>query len=270
MFDALYIGATGMRGQQMQIDAIAQNVANLSTVGYRRRTVSFAEIAAALSNTNATSADGTTNTSTNGLTLLPMSLQLTGAGAIPSTTISNAAGQLTQTNDPMSLAIDGPGFIEVTRADGSPAFTRAGKLRINDDGMLATNDGSPLAAHIQVPSDAHDLSINAQGAVTAMVGDQQDPVDLGVINLATFSNPSGLKPLGDNLYAATDQSGDPHVNQAGDSGMGILKQGFVESSNVQMSDELVNLMLAQRGFELNSKVIQAADQMLGIVNGLFR
>jgi flagellar basal-body rod protein FlgG len=266
MFDALYIGATGMRGQQMQIDAIAQNVANLNTVGYRRRTVSFAEVAASIAsgaNINVMS-DATQTTSTAD------AMRVLGAGAMPTVTLSNLPGELKQTSDPLSVAIDGVGFLEVTRPDGSPAYTRAGQLRVNADGMLANADGSPLAAHIQIPSDAHDLRIDPHGVVSATVGDSADPIELGKIELAEFSNAASLKPLGDNLYAATEQSGEARVAAAGELGMGTLKQGFVENSNVQMSDELVNLMLAQRAFELNSKIIQAADQMLGIANGLYR
>jgi flagellar basal-body rod protein FlgG len=266
MFDALYIGATGMRGQQMQIDAIAQNVANLNTVGYRRRTVSFAEIAAAIAQGSEVAVGSSSPVSMSSIS----TMRSAGAGAMPSLFLSNAPGELKPTNDALALAIEGVGFLEVTRVDGSPAYTRAGQLRINEDGMLAISDGSPLAARIQIPSDAHDLRIGTDGTVSALVGDRTDPIELGVIELSSFANPSGLKPLGDNLYAATEQSGEAHAAPAGEAGTGTFKQGFVESSNVQMTDELVNLMLAQRAFELNSKIIQAADQMLGIANGLYR
>ncbi len=264
MFDALYIGATGMRGQQMQIDTIAQNVANLHTVGYRRSVVSFAEIAASLASPTP-AADGLQPTAT-----AQDALRVLGAGALPSLSLSSANGDLQQTGDPLNLAIDGAGFIEVVRADGSPAYTRAGQLHVNADGMLASADGSVLSSRIQIPSDAHDLHIAVDGLVTAMVGDKTDPIELGKIDLANFSNAAGLKPLGDNLYSATTQSGDPQTLRPGEMGAGMLKQGFLENSNVQMTDELVNLMLAQRAFELNSKVIQAADQMLGITNGLYK
>jgi flagellar basal-body rod protein FlgG len=262
MFDALYIGATGMRGQQMQIDAIAQNVANLNTVGYRRRTVSFAEVAAAI---------GSEANNVNVLAQASsLAMNVLGAGAMPRLALSNAPGELKQTSDPLTVAIEGAGFLEVMRVDGSPAYTRAGQLRVNADGMLAIADGSPLAARIQVPPDAHELHIDPRGVVSALVSDRIDPIELGTIELAEFSNAAGLKPLGDNLYAMTEHSGDARVAAAGEPGMGVLKQGFIESSNVQMTDELVSLMLAQRAFELNSKVIQAADQMLGIANGLYR
>jgi flagellar basal-body rod protein FlgG len=177
---------------------------------------------------------------------------------------------LRQTGNALNIAIDGEGMFEVTRADGAPAYTRAGQLHIAADGMLATADGSLLASRIQIPADAHALNVAANGVVTATVGDSADPIELGKIDLVNFSNSAGLKPIGDSLFVSTAQSGDPQSAAPGEAGMGILKQGYLENSNVQMTDELVNLMVAQRSFELNSKVIQAADQMLGITNGLYR
>lgn len=264
MFDALYIGATGMRGQQMQIDAVANNVANLNTVGFKRSTVSFAEIVAAFAGASA---------SLEGAPAIVASSQTgraNGAGAMPTLTLSTLAGELKQTGDPLNVAIDGSGYLELVRADGSAAYTRAGQLRVDADGWLTAADGSPLAARIEVPADARDLHIAADGRVTAVLADGADPTELGRIELIGFANPSGLQSLGDNLYAATAQSGEPQTAVAGEQGFGILRQGFVEGSNVQMTDELVTLMLAQRAFEMNSKVIQAADQLLAITNGLYR
>jgi len=262
MFDALYIGATGLRGQQMQLDSIAQNVANLHTVGYRRNVVSFAEIAAALAPQTAREIDASQATTGN--------VRMVGAGALPTMTLATGTGELRETGDALNVAISGVGFLEVTRTDGTPAYTRAGQLSVNNDGMLTAADGSPLSARIQIPTDAHDLRISAAGVVTTLVGDRADAIELGKIELANFSVSSGLRPIGDNLYAATAQSGEPRFFTPGDNGLGTLRQGFLENSNVQMTDELVNLMLAQRAFEMNSKVVQAADQMLSITNGLFR
>jgi flagellar basal-body rod protein FlgG len=242
MFDALYIGATGMRSEQLQIDTIAQNVANLNTVGYRRSVVSFAEVAASLAPTTATQTLGKVSGQAEA--------QVVGAGVLPTVAMSNAVGDMRQTGDPLNLAIDGQGMLEVTRADGTPAYTRAGQLHVSPEGMLATADGSLLASRIQIPSDAHELRISATGVVSAMVGDSPDAIELGKIDIVNFSNTAGLKPIGDSLYASTAQSGDPQSAAPGESGLGTLKQGFLENSNVQMTDELVNLMLAQRGFEL--------------------
>jgi flagellar basal-body rod protein FlgG len=251
-----------MRGQQLQIDTIAQNVANMQTVGYKRNVVSFSEVAASIASATAVpNGVGAAN---------DVGTHLQGAGVLSTLAVSNAAGDLRQTNDPLNVAIDGAGFLEIIRGDGTPAYTRNGQLHVNTDGMLTLADGSTLNARIQIPTDAHDLRILANGTVTALVGDRADPIELGKIDLVNFSNTAGLKPLGDNLYARTEQSGEPQISAPGEARLGLLKQGFLESSNVQMTDELVNLMLAQRAFELNSKIIQAADQMLGITNGLYR
>jgi flagellar basal-body rod protein FlgG len=263
MNDALYIGATAMRGQQLQIDTIAQNVANLNTVGYRRRTVSFAEIASTIANESNTGVHGGAQNSTGRVSIL-------GAGAMPTVAISNALGELKSSGDPLSIAIDGLGFLEVIREDGSTAYTRAGQLRVNTDRMLTTADGSMLATRIQLPSDANNLHISALGVVTTEVSDGTGPVEIGRIDLAQFSNAAGLKPMGDNLYAATAESGEAQVGPAGEQNLGLIRQGFLETSNVDMSEELINLMVAQRAFEMSSKIIQAADQMLSITNGLYR
>lgn len=263
MFDALYIGATGMRGQQMQIDAIAHNVANLNTVGFKRSTVSFAEIAAALADASVLPTGLPTITSN------PDVNRATGNGAMPTLTLSTTMGELKQTGDPLSVAIDGPGYLEVIRADGSPAYTRSGQLRVNSDGWLAAADGSPLAAHIEVPTDARELRIAFDGRVTAVLSEGGDPTELGRIELVGFANPSGLEALGGNLYIPTERSGEAQT-AVDELGFGSLRQGFLEGSNVQMTDELVSLMLAQRAFEMNSRVIQAADQLLAITNGLYK
>jgi flagellar basal-body rod protein FlgG len=270
MFDSLYIAATGMRGQQTQIDAVAQNVSNINTAGYRRSVVSYAEVAAAIAEnmaaepmTDSIVGAGNTEATSN-------SVRLIGAGALPITTLSLLGGELRQTGDQFNVAIDGTGFLEVSRSDGAPAYTRAGQLHVNSDGLLSVADGSPLAGRIAIPTDAHDMQIDPTGHVVAMLGDDTEPRELGRIELVTFPNSMNLKAIGGGLYVASNESGEPLTKTPGESGLGTLKQGFIENSNVQMSDELVNLMMAQRAFELNSKVVQAADQLLGITNGLYR
>jgi flagellar basal-body rod protein FlgG len=260
MFDALYVGATGMRGQQLQIDTIAHNLANLNTPGFRREVVTFDEVSAALSASAAT-----------GVLQNPSaSLMARGAGVSAGVTLSSVAGELKQTGEPFDVAIDGPGFIEVTRADGTPAYTRSGKLKINTDGFLATTDGSPLSANLAIPADTRQIMIGPDGKVTALVGESTEPVEVGQIEIATFQNPAALQAAGANLYTAPAAAGEPQIAAPGESGLGTLKQGFVESSNVQLADELVTLMLAQRAFEMNSRVVQAADQMASITNSLYR
>jgi flagellar basal-body rod protein FlgG len=258
MFDALYVGATGMRGQQTQIDAIAHNLANLNTVGFRRSVVSFAEISQALSGEElAVLASNPT-------------LAVRGAGSIAQMTLSSLAGELKPTGEALDVAIDGLGFLEVMRADGTPAFTRAGRLVVDANGMLALPDGSVVAGEIQIPSGAKEITIAADGRVSVVSGEDPAPVEVGRLELITFANPAALRAVGENMYVAPTEAGTPEAAAPGEAGLGILRQGHLESSNVQLADELVTLMLAQRAFELNARVVQAADQMMAITNSLYR
>lgn len=259
MYDALYVAASGMRGEQLQIDTIAHNLANLNTVGFRRGVASFSEVSAALA------AAGDTTTNAQLVATAPR-----GAGVLGSLSLSSVAGELKPTGEALDVAIDGMGFLEVLRTDGTPAYTRAGKLRISEERLLTTQDGSPLSARIEIPTDTRRVDILPDGHVTALVGDSDDPVELGQIELAAFPNPSALTAAGSNLYVAPPAAGEPQVAAPGELGMGALRQGFLESSNVQLADELVTMMVAQRAFELNARVVQAADQMLSITNSLYR
>jgi flagellar basal-body rod protein FlgG len=263
MFDALYIAATGMHAHQSQVDAIAHNVANLNTVGFRRSVISFAEATAAVAQPGSDLALGSTAV-TNG------SSTLRGGGALARAVLSTAGGELKQTSQPMDVAIDGAGFLEVIRSDGTPGYTRAGALSITSDGLLALQDGTPLAGNIAVPPDARDIRIAADGTVFAMLDGQTDPVEAGRIELVTFSNPSALQSVGGNQFVATAQSGEARAGTPTEEGLGALRQGFLESSNVELVEEMVAMMLAQRAFELDGRVIQAADQMMAITNGLYR
>jgi flagellar basal-body rod protein FlgG len=248
MFEALYVGATGMRSQQLHLDTIAHNIANLNTVGFRRGRLSFAEV-----------------TATAGLQGVPH-----GAGVVASVVPSSAAGELRQTREPMNVGIAGLGFMEVLRPDGSLAYTRAGQLSVTSEGLLAVEGGLPLSARIQVPSDTRELRIEPDGRVSVLAGSEQDSIEIGQLELVAFTNPGALAAVGDNLYAAPLEAGEPQAGTPGELGLGTLRQGFLEGSNIELTDELVTLLLAQRSFELNSRVIQAADQMLSITNGLYR
>ena len=259
MTDALYVGATGMRAHQTQVDTIANNVANVNTVGFRRETVNFSSVMAALQS-GATDPLGAS---------LRESLANRGAGAIASLQLSTNGGELRQTQQTLDVAIEGRGFFEVTLPDGTPAYTRAGAFTLNSDGLLANASGLPLAGRIAIPGDVANLRVLRNGQVLADLPDRTD-VELGSIEVASFANAAGLESIGDNLFRATAASGEMSLGTPGDSGNGALRQGFLESSNVQLVDELVALMLAQRGFEMNSKIVQAADQMLGITNSLYR
>jgi flagellar basal-body rod protein FlgG len=258
MTDAIYIGATGMRAHQTQLDVIANNVANVNTVGYRRETVNFSSVMAALQS-------GATDPLAEALRA---NLENRGAGAIASLQLSTNGGELRQTQAPLDVAINGNGFFEVLLADGTPAYTRAGALTLNADGQLASANGLALSGRIAIPQDATDLRIERNGRVVANIADQKG-IELGNIELVSFANASGLEAMGDNLFRGTEASGRVQVGTPGEQGLGTLQQGFLEASNVQLVDELVTMMMAQRGFEMNSKVVQAADQMLAITNQLF-
>jgi len=259
MLDSFYIASIGMHAHQTQIDAISQNVANLSTTGFRREIVSFASLS------------GTDRTAAAAGAALPAALgSVRGGGVTTQIGYSSIAGALTQTNGALDVAINGAGFLEVTRADGSPAYTRAGSLMVNPQGMLATQAGDVLAAKIAVPTDAQSVIIAPDGHVYAIPANSTTQVDLGQIDLVDFTNPQGMQAAGGTLYVPGPESGDAHPSAPGTNGLGMLQSGYLESSNVDMTTELTTLMLAQRGFELNSRVVQAADQMLSTATALYR
>jgi flagellar basal-body rod protein FlgG len=261
MFDSLYIGATGMVAHQNDLNAIANNLANLNTVGFRRGVVSFSEVSAQLA---PTVLDPLNRSPQVTLTSSP------GAGSVAQVSLSNLAGTLEKTDQQLDVAISGAGFFEVLGSDGTPAYTRAGSLQVNSDGLLAAADGSPLASQIQVPTDAQNITIGTDGKVTATVPNSTTPVLLGRVELVNFPNPAALLASGNTQYTAPAEAGTPQTGTPGTGGLGLLQQGYLETSDVQMTQEMVTLMLAQRGFELNSKIVQAADQLWEITNSLAR
>jgi len=263
MFDALSIGATGMQAQQLSVDTIANNLANVNTIGYKKGRVSFADLMAR---------DSAAAVTPNGEELragLLASPQGIGAGvAVASLAKVFDAGELKKTDSQFDLAIQGEGFVEVLLPDGTSAFTRGGTLQVNKDGLLATSAGNVLKPAIAVPDKTQALVITSGGRVQARLQNQTDLLDLGQIDLVRFNGAGQLTALGDNLYRASEGSGDPVTLRAGEEGMGTFAQGFLETSNVKMVDEMVSLMLAQRAYEASVKVVQAADEMLGMVNNL--
>jgi flagellar basal-body rod protein FlgG len=179
-------------------------------------------------------------------------------------------GELRRTDAPMDLAIQGDGFLELTMPDGSRAYTRGGTFKVNADGQLATQAGFPLKPGIQVPDNAEAIVVSASGRVQVRLPGQSTPIEAGQLELVRFTNPQGLLSQGDNVYRATDASGEPIGGRAGEDGMGTVAQGMVEGSNVKLVEELVQLMVAQRAYEASVKVVQASDEMLGMINGLRR
>ena len=252
---ALQIAATGMSAQQMRVEVISNNLANMSTTGYNARRAEFAD----LQYQQATRPG--TLTSTSG-TMVPAGVQL-GLGVRPST-VSNplAQGTLQQTNGELDIAIDGNGYLEVTLPSGNSAYTRDGSLKRSAEGQIVTSDGFPLVPDITIPAEARSISINAAGEVFAYFNDRVEPENLGQITLADFVNEKGLEAIGSNLFLETGASGNAQVALPGEQGLGTLRSGYLEESSVDPVREITELIKAQRGYEMNSKVITAADQML--------
>jgi flagellar basal-body rod protein FlgG len=262
MFDALYIAATGMQAQQLNVNTIANNLANVNTAGFKKGRVSFTDLVTL----EATRAGRSGDASAIG----PLSASAgTGSGVgVASSAKLFDLGDLQQTGSTWDLAINGDGFLQVGLADGSTAYTRGGTLKVNGDGLLVTQSGQPLKPAISVPANATAMTIAADGTVTATVPGQSTPAHLGQLQLVRFANPTDLLAQGDNLYRSSDVSGEPIAGNAGQDGMGAVQQGYLEGSNVKMVDEMVNLMVAQRAYEASVKVVQASDELLGMVNNL--
>lgn len=251
MNDALYIAATGMKAQTAQLDSIANNVANASTPGFKRSSLRFGDL---MATGLAAPVDGDLLASPAGV-------------KIANVQRSFAAGELRKTDDTMALAIQGDGFLEVQLPDGSPAFVRSARLEISADRMLTTSEGLQLRQHIHVPTDVQRIAVAEDGQVQG-VDDAGRTTSLGRIDVAVFASPSGLNPAGDGLWLASARSGEAVVSAAGEAGAGRLKQGYQESSNVQLVEEMVQLMVAQRAYEMSVKVMQAADEVAGMTNNL--
>lgn len=253
---ALKIAATGMAAQQMRVETISNNLANMSTTGYNARRAEFADL-----HYQQYARAGAINASDG--TVLPTGIQL-GLGVRPAAvSVHLQQGALSATNNDLDVAIDGSGYLEVALPSGQAAFTRDGALKRNAEGLIVTSDGYPVAPEIVIPADARSISINGDGELYAYFADNAEAQLLGQFNLVGFTNAKGLEALGSNLFAETEASGAPLVSTPGQDGLGVLRQGYLEDSSVDAVREVTELIEAQRGYELNAKVISAADQMLG-------
>ena len=256
---ALSIGATGMAAQQMNIEVIANNIANLSTSGFKESRVEFQD----LLYQNMRSV-GSASSDTG--TILPSGLQV-GLGVRPAATYRiNNQGTLNLTSNPLDLAINGQGFFQVQMPDGTSSYTRAGSLQLNATGQIVTPDGYLILPSITVPSTALSLTVNGSGQITASIAGQSAQQTLGQLQLANFINPAGLDALGNNMYKETAASGTPTTGNPQSTNFGSIVQGSLEQSNVDVVSEVTNLISAQRAYEMNSKVINTADQMLNTSN----
>ncbi|HBM61702.1 MAG TPA: flagellar basal-body rod protein FlgG [Citreicella sp.] len=253
---ALKIAATGMSAQQMRVEVISHNLSNMSTTGYNARRAEFADL-----HYQQVARAGTISASDG--TVLPTGVQL-GLGVRPAAVSVNLAqGGLSATNGDLDVAIEGRGYLEVTLPSGEAAYTRDGGLKRNGEGMIVTSDGLPVSPEIVIPEDAQSITINAEGEVYAYFSETVEAQLLGQFTLVGFTNPKGLEAIGSNLFTETEASGAPLQTTPGQEGLGTLRQGYLEESSVDPVYEITELIEAQRGYELNSKVISAADQMLG-------
>ncbi|QCT19052.1 flagellar basal-body rod protein FlgG [Jejubacter calystegiae] len=254
MIRSLWIAKTGLEAQQTNMDVISNNLANVSTNGFKRQRAVFEDLLyQTMRQPGAQSSEQTT---------IPSGLQL-GTGVRPvATERIHSQGSLTQTNNSKDVAIDGQGFIQVLMPDGTTAYTRDGSFQIDQNGQLVTSSGYQIQPAITVPQDAQTITIGKDGIVSVTIAGQTSPQQVGQLTLATFINDSGLERLGENLYRETQASGAPNENTPGLNGAGSLIQGYVETSNVNVAEELVNMIQTQRAYEINSKAVSTSDQML--------
>ncbi len=256
---SLHIAATGMLAQQTNVNVISQNLANQTTTGYKLQRAEFQDlIYQDLRRIGSNSSDVGT--------IVPTGVQL-GLGVKTGAISRNTEqGTVQQTENPLDLAIQGEGYFQIELPNGEIAYTRDGAFKLSPDGEIVTLDGYIVEPAITVPEDAIDIAINAAGEVEVTLEGQVEPANLGQLEVSTFINPAGLEAIGDNLFLETPASGDPIVGIAGEEGVGTLLQGYLENSNVDPVREITNLIVAQRAYEMNSKVITTSDEMLQALN----
>jgi flagellar basal-body rod protein FlgG len=254
MMRSLWVAKSGMEAQQTQLDHISHNLANSGTNGYKQSHAVFEDLM--YQNLRQSGAN------TSEQTQLPTGLQVGLGVRTVATSRQFTQGNLQQTQNNMDMAIQGKGFFQITMPDGTTGYTRDGAFQLDAQGQIVTNNGYPLQPGITVPDNATNVTVGNDGTVTATIPGQVQPQNLGQIQLASFVNPAGLDPKGQNLFAETVSSGAPQTGTPSEAGFGMLSQGFVETSNVNVVEELVRMIQTQRAYELNSKAIQTSDQML--------
>lgn len=256
---SLFTGATGMTAQQLNLDVIANNLANVNTTAFKRSRVDFQDLLyQTLRAPGAISAQGLE---------IPSGIQLGHGVGVASITKVFQQGSFTQTGNPLDIAIEGDGFYQITLPDGEIGYTRDGSFKLNRDGTVVTADGFPLEPEVSIPEDATNITVGSDGTVSVTLSDSTTD-ELGQIELARFVNPAGLLSQGRNLFRESEASGDPILSIPGEEGAGTLRQGFLESSNVSVVDEIVQLIITQRAFEVNSSVIRTSDEMLQTANNM--
>jgi len=259
---ALWIASTGMQAQTLNIDVIANNLANVNTSGFKKSRADFQDLLYYIMRPAGTpSAQGND---------VPTGIQI-GHGARPVATQKlYSQGDYQQTSNQLDLAIEGDGFFQIVQPSGDTAYTRSGAFKMDSEGRIVTSDGFMLEPEISVPSDSISISIGTDGTVSALQAGESEPSEVGTIELVRFMNPGGLKSIGRNLHLPTKSSGEEITGTAGEDGFGTIAQGYIEMSNVSVVEEMVNMITAQRAYEINSKAIKAADEMLQMANNLKR
>lgn len=252
---ALSTAATGMAAQQLNVEVISNNIANMNTVGFKRQRAEFQDLLYQdLERAGAQSSSAGT--------VVPTGVQIGSGVKAGSVYRITMQGSMTRTDNKLDIAIQGRGFLQVTMPSGEIGYTRAGNLSVNNEGVIVTEDGYPVEPQMTVPNDATDISISKSGQVQVYQSGQTAPSEIGQLTLATFVNEAGLQAIGDNLFLESGASGAPVVGNPGDTGVGELLQGYTEASNVDAVTEITALIAAQRAYEMNSKIITAADEML--------
>ncbi|HAR61957.1 MAG: flagellar basal-body rod protein FlgG [Candidatus Margulisiibacteriota bacterium] len=259
---SLWIAATGMMAQQMNVDVIANNLSNVNTTGFKKSRVNFQDLLY-----QTTTFGGAYSTQE---TQIPSGLQV-GLGTKPmSTQKIFSQGDFRKTDNPYDIVIKGDGFFQVITPDGDTQYSRDGSFSANSEGILVTNEGMPLEPSISIPSNTTKIVVGSDGTVSVLAPGDVTPQQVGQITIARFSNPSGLESTGRNLYKASGSSGTPMVGTPGKEGLGTIDQGYLENSNVDIAEEMIRMIMAQRAYEINSKAIQTADNMMGMANNIKR
>ena len=262
MIRSLWTAATGMQAQELNIDVISNNLANVNTSGFKKSRAEFQDLLyESMRSAGAASSQDT---------IVPTGIQL-GHGTRPAAVQKLfSQGDFQNTTNELDWAIEGDGFFQIEIPNGDTSYSRSGEFKLDADGRIVNPDGFPLVPEMTIPSDTISISVGMDGTVSVIQAGDETPTELGTLQLARFVNPAGLRSLGKNLYAPTEASGDEITGTAGENGLGTIAQGFLEMSNVSVVDEMVSMITAQRAYETNSKVIQTADDMLQMANNLKR
>lgn len=262
MIRALWTAASGMQAQQKNIDVVAHNLANVNTTGFKRSRADFQDLI--YQNLKSTGSPATNATQ------VPTGIQIGLGTRLAAVTKIFAPGDFSQTGNELDIAIEGDGFFQIQQPDGTTGYSRAGAFKRDSQGRVVTPEGNPLLPEIVIPSNATKINIGSDGTVSVQQAGQNSPTTVGSIQLAAFSNPSGLSAQGKNIYLPSDASGTATTGTPGQNGLGSISQGLLEMSNVNVAEEMVNMIVGQRAYEINSKAVQASDEMLQTANNLRR